>query len=273
MPKEAVEPMTDPVDSPVSDDALLTAYLDGELSADERAVLERRLAGEAALAARLDELKRGGRDFAGAFDLVLAEAPHERLSAILARAAEQVRPAPRDWRRWAIAASVAFFVLGAAAGTLLPLVTGLVQPVPGPQAPNWRQTVAEYMDLMTPETLAIVADNPPQLAGELSAVGQKVSVDLSPERLVLPDSSLKRASLYDFHGKPLAQLAYLSPADGAFAFCIIANGRPDAAVAYEQREGFNIVFWNRNGLGYMLIGKAPRATLEAFAGDLASRVS
>ena len=89
----------------------------------------------------------------------------------------------------------------------------------------------------------------------------------------MPDSALKRASLYAFHGKPLAQLAYLSPADGTFAFCIIANGKPDAPAAAEAREGFNIVFWNRNGLGYMLIGKAPPATLEALAGDLRAQVS
>jgi hypothetical protein len=133
--------------------------------------------------------------------------------------------------------------------------------------------VAEYMGFTTPETLAVVIDNPAELASELSAVGRKISLDLVPDHLALPDATLKRASLYDFHGKPLAQLAYLSPADGAFAFCIIGNGKPDAAVAHEQREGFNIVFWNRNGLGYMVIGKAPRAALEAFAGDLRARVS
>jgi anti-sigma factor RsiW len=267
--------MTDPVDNTLSDDALLTAYIDGELAADERAELEKRLSADAVLGRRLAALKRGGRDFAGAFDVLLAGAPNERLTAILAQAAEQVHPAAprRNWRAFAIAASVALFVLGAAAGYLVPLATGLVQPVQVAQAPNWRQAVAEYMGFMTPDTLAIIADDPAALAGELSAVGEKVSVALSPDRLALPDAALKRASLYDFHGKPLAQLAYLSPAEGAFAFCIIANGKPDQAVAFEEREGFNIVFWNRNGLGYMLIGKAARATLEAFAGDLKAQVS
>ncbi len=268
--------MVDPGDGHLSDDALLTAYLDGELSADARAALEQRLAGEAALSARLEALKRGGRDFAGAFDLLLSAAPTARLSAILAEAKEQARPAPvprRSWRPIAIAASVALFVAGVAAGYLVPLAAGLVQPTQVAEAPNWRQAVAEYMSFITPESLAIIADNPPALAGELAKVGEKLSVDLAPTRLALPDAALKRAALYDFHGKPLVQLAYLSPGEGAFAFCIIANGKPDGAVASEEREGFNIVFWNRNGLGYMLIGKAPRAALEAFAGDLRARVS
>ncbi len=185
-------------------------------------------------------------------------------------------PQRRTWRAWrlgAIAAAIALFVLGAGAGYLVPLATGLVQPVKVAEAPNWRQAVAEYMGFMTPDTLAVISANPSELANELSAVGEKLALALAPDRLALPDASLKRAALYDFHGKPLVQLAYLSPADGAFAFCIIANGKPDAQVASEEREGFNIVFWNRNGLGYMLIGKAPTATLEAFAGDLKAKVS
>jgi anti-sigma factor RsiW len=268
--------MAAPIDRTMSDDALLTAYSDGELTADERSALERRLSSDPALAARLEELRRGGRDFAGAYDTLLAEAPHGRLSSILAEAAEKARPPehrPQRWRLGAIAAAIAVFVLGAAAGYLVPLATGGLRPVEVAEAPNWRQAVAEYMGFTTPETLAIIRDRPAELADEVSAVGQKVSLDLAPDRLALPDATLKRASLYDFHGKPLAQLAYLSPSDGAFAFCIIANGKPDAAVAHEQREGFNIVFWNRNGLGYMLIGKAPRAALEAFAGDLRAKVT
>ena len=46
-----------------------------------------------------------------------------------------------------------------------------------------------------------------------------------------------------------------------------------AAPAFEKREGYNIVFWTKAGRGYMLIGRAPQAELEAFAGDLAGRIS
>jgi anti-sigma factor RsiW len=265
--------MEDPANSQLSDDALLTAYIDGELAAAERAVLERRLAGEATLTTRLTELRRGGRDFPEAFDLLLTAAPNQRLSAMLASVAAQDRPARRSWRPAAIAAAIAIFVIGAGAGAFVPLVTGITQPVRVAEAPNWRQAVAEYMGFMTTDTLAVIPDNPIQLADELSAVGGKIAVDLTPERLALPDAALKRATLYEFRGKPLAQLAYLSPADGTVAFCIIANGKPDAAVAAEEREGFNIVFWNRNGLGYMLIGKAAPATLEAYADDLKAKVS
>ncbi len=90
--------------------------------------------------------------------------------------------------------------------------------------------------------------------------------------MALPNAALKRAELFDFRGKPLVQLAYLTPDSGPVALCIIANGRPDEAAAFETREGFNIVFWTDQGHGYMLIGKAPRGELEAYAGDLIAKV-
>jgi hypothetical protein len=57
------------------------------------------------------------------------------------------------------------------------------------------------------------------------------------------------------------------------AFCIIANGRPDAPPAFEEREGRNIVFWNRDGRGFMIIGTVPREALEDIAATLDSRFS
>jgi anti-sigma factor RsiW len=39
-----------------------------------------------------------------------------------------------------------------------------------------------------------------------------------------------------------------------------------------MREGFNVVYWNDDGRGYLVIGKAPRSVLEAYAGTLAPRV-
>jgi len=170
-------------------------------------------------------------------------------------------------------AFLVLLVVGAVAGYLVSRAAGPGQPPQVAERPGWRQVVAEYMTIMTPETLSIIPQSPAILADEVSAVGRKISLDLTSEKLALPHVYLKRAQLFEFRGMPLAQLAYLSRDDGPMAFCIIANGRPDTGAAFEQREGFNIVFWTHDGLGYMLIGKAPRETLEAFASDLAGKVS
>jgi anti-sigma factor RsiW len=273
--------MAGPVDKGLPDDGVLVAFIDGELDADERRIVEKRLAADSALRARLDMLDRGGRPFAEAFEPLLAAAPHEQLDAIYAAATESL-PKPgvvktntpgRRWGLAAIAAALAIFVVGAAAGFLVPLLTGLVAPVQVAESPNWRQVVAEYSTLTTAETLAAIPVDAGLLSTEVKTLGTRVSLQLSADKLMLPDVMLKRAQAFEFRGRPLVQFAYLSPVDGPLAFCIIANGRPDAAPAFEQREGSNIVFWTKDGRGYMIIGKAPRETLEAFAGSLAGTVS
>ncbi|MCR4282179.1 MAG: zf-HC2 domain-containing protein, partial [Bauldia sp.] len=91
--------MANPVDSVGTDDGILTAYIDGELSADERAALEARLAREPELQARLEVLRRGDRSFAKAYEALLSAAPAERMQAMLAdlaaRRAETGRPPAR----------------------------------------------------------------------------------------------------------------------------------------------------------------------------------
>ncbi len=273
--QKAVERMANPDDNGRSEDAILVAYLDGELDSEERARLEARLADDAALKARLDELSRSDRRFAEAFDGLLAAAPVERLNAMLdgVAGAKAAGPSRRGRGLAAIAAALALFVAGGLVGYVASQATRQA-PTETAQAPppGWRQVVAEYLVLTTADTLAIVPESPAVLSDELAAIGERLALDLSPDRLALPHVYLKRAQLFEFRGMPLAQIGYLSRDDGPVAFCIIANGQPDAGVAFEQREGSNIVFWTRDGRGYMLVGKAPREKLEALAADLAAHV-
>jgi anti-sigma factor RsiW len=254
-------------------DALLTAYLDGELDAAERAALEKRLLAEPALKVRLDQLARGGRPFGPAYAALLSAAPEVRLQAMLADlVAKHERTTGRGGASWwsprAIAAALVIFIAGGIAGYAgLPLLINKA-----PAQPGWRQVVAEYQGLTTTETLAAIPDDDASIRQQLSAIGPKLAVDLTPDKLALPDATLKRVQLYEFRGRPLVQLAYLAGGSGPMALCIIANGRPDEAPAFETREGFNIVFWTDGGRGYMLIGKQPRDALEAYAGDLEPRV-
>lgn len=264
--------MVNPVDSVGSDDDVLTAYLDGELDGAERAGLEERMLANPALKARLDELARGGRPFGPAYDALLAAAPAERLTAMLAEltakhAAVGQRSARSRMRTFAaIAAALVVFIAGGAAGYLW----SALHPA---EPPGWRQVVAEYQSLTTAETLAAITDNPAVISQDLVAMGGKLDLNLTPDSVALPDVALKRTQLFSFHDHPLVQVAYLSPADGPIALCIIANGRADAPTAFEQREGYNIVYWTKGGRGYMLIGKASQQQLEAFASDLAGRFS
>jgi anti-sigma factor RsiW len=252
-------------------DIELTGYLDGELPAEERLAVEARLAADGTLRARLD-LLAGARPAVEAFDLLLAEAPEERLNAIL----ESTRPArpAAAWQRRrlvAVAAALLLIVMGAAIGLG---VSHIITPgeVEVAEPANWRAVVAEYLALYTDETLAAIPDDPALRATELANVGAKLSLHLTPEDVALPGMTLKMAQLLDFRGVPLAQMAYRSASNGPVAFCIIANGKPDMPVTSEQRDSWNIAFWNADGLGYMVIGRIPAETIESLATTLQTRV-
>lgn len=251
------------------DDALLTAWLDGELDVDERAALDRRLAAEPALSERLEVLRGGGRPFAQAYDALLGAAPEERLRArFAALAAQRGGAAIERGRRWPqlAAAAVLLFVLGGIVGYFVSVLT-----TPAPPT-GWRQAVAEYHAFISPETVAFMAEDERALAAELAAIGARMNLDLAPERLALPGAALKRAQLYDYNGMPLLQLVYQGADAEPFALCIIANGRADGAMDFEEREGSGIVYWYKDGYGYLVIGReTPRAVLEAWAGDIAAR--
>jgi anti-sigma factor RsiW len=266
--------MADPVDNGQPDDDLLVAYLDGELGDERRAALEARLAGDAALKARLDALDAGERRFAEAFEILLAAAPQERLDAALASAVGRRGPgASTPWRRLAMmAAGVVLFAVGAVGGYMAPQVLPAPPQQEAAAQPNWRDAVAGYQAFLTAESMSVIAEDPAAVGEELAAVGVKLALDLSPEKLALPHVYLKRVQLLDYREKPLVQLAYLSRQDGPISFCIIANGQPDQPPEFEERNGFNIVFWTAGGRGYLLIGTAPRERLEALAGELAARV-
>src|SRR5258708_6544588 len=107
-----------------SADAELLAYVDGILSQVEREALEARLAGDPVLKARLEELAAGGRRFAGAYDVLLRDAPRERLAQALERAhatlaaRQKVVATPYGGRKWLrpLAAADVLFLAGAAVG-------------------------------------------------------------------------------------------------------------------------------------------------------------
>jgi anti-sigma factor RsiW len=251
-----------------ADDAILTAWLDGELPPAERATLDRRLAGEADLRARLEVLRSGERAFGPAYAALLAAAPAERLAATFAGIGARPdvrrasRPMPRFWL--VVAAALVIFAGGALSGYIASVLTA------EPQPQGWRQVVAEYHALISPETIAVIAEGP--AVAELAAIGERLTLGLDPDRLALPDADLRRAQLYDYNGLPLAQLVYVSPDGEPFALCIIANGRSGGEIAFEEREGSRIVYWYKDGYGYMLIGKATsREVLESYATDLAGR--
>jgi anti-sigma factor RsiW len=260
-------------------DEELVAYLDGELSPADQGALETQLGADPALKARLDQLAAGNRPFVESFEVLLRAAPSERLQNILAGVVADwpARNAGtglhRNYRLAAIAAAILLFVGGAVVGTSLPgiLPLGESENVGAPE--GWRAVVADYLTLYTRDTLADIPDNTALREKELASVGGKLALELSTDKVQLPDLILKRSQIFALDGKPLAQILYLSPENGPVALCIMNDGdKPGEGLKFENRQGRNIVYWSKAGHKFMLIGNLPKSQLETLAASLAVRV-
>ncbi len=259
-----------------SGDALLVAYLDGELDAAERERLEMRLAADPALSARLTFLSRSNFAYEAAFAPLLEAAPKGKLDAILARAtaaqasAMTVSSRPNWSRRGLLAASVALLAVGALGDRV---VGGFIAAGAEGDA-HWRTAVAEYLKLYTPQTLAVISADAAQRAEELAVVQSGLALpDLRPEAVALPGIALKQAQLLQYDGKALGQILYLDARYGPTALCIMQSSRPAAAVDTEERRGLNVAYWSGSGHAFMLIGRQPTEQLATFAQSIARRLA
>ncbi len=273
--------MTKARDKDLPTDEDLVAYLDGELTSDARARMARRLADDHDLQRRLVLLSGGYRPFREAFAPLLDQAPQARLEAMLVSlpeptgSSEAVR-LPHGWGRTAraMAAGLLLFLAGLGSGWLATTLTPMLrEQTAGESASddNWRQAVAEYLTLYTVETLATIPDIATVREQELAAVGGRMGIALSPQKIALANMFFKRAQLLEYDDKPLGQIIYLDPENGPMALCIIADGTSNAGHQMEQREGLNIVYWSQGRYSFMLIGKAPVPRLQEHASALLDR--
>jgi anti-sigma factor RsiW len=259
------------------DDARLVAFIDGGLDESARKAIEARLAAEVDLRERLARLREGGRPFASAFQALLEEAPVERLQTSLAALEPQGRGAAPArsafvFRAGRLAAAAIILVgAGAIVGRygLAWLSPGMeITATTSDQHEDWRQAVAEYMNLYTADTFAT---RPAAQPAELGALGEKIDLALTPERIALEGLQFKGAQIFNYEGAPLGQLAYIDPATGPVLFCIIRDAEPDAAMKAEKRERFAVASWARAGRGYMLIGQLPVHQIAELADSLERR--
>jgi anti-sigma factor RsiW len=261
-----------------NEDAQLVALIDGELDKAARYALEARLTADPDLRERLARLISGGRPFASAFRALLDDAPVERLRSSLAKSVDvheqrqtPVRRYGMSTRRLAAAAAIVLFCTGLVTGWY-----GARWPTRFPEMAtsasdreeDWRQAVAEYMTLYTAETFA---SEPASQEQQLAALGVKIELALTPQRVALGNLQFKGAQIFAFRGSPLGQLGYVDPSTGPVLFCIIRNSESDAAMKAQQLGGFAVASWARGGRGYMLIGKLPTDQTAELAQSLQKR--
>jgi len=235
------------------DDVLLTGLIDGELDQQSGKALKARLEAEPWLRARLKAIEAGGLPFAPAFAALLDEAPIERMKAAAAAIAQPSSRWGNSARALAASVAIVTFLAGIGIGWV------------APHLEDWRDAVAEYAALYTPETFAHAPTGEAIQAPALRLVGSKLGIDLPPEVTKIDGLSFKTAILLAYEGKPLGQLAYADAQGSPVLFCIIADSRHDAAPMNESRNNFALTTWAHGGRGFMVIAQLPAQKVAEIA--------
>jgi anti-sigma factor RsiW len=278
---------TAPTGRPTDTD--LVAHIDGELPVEKVEWMENWLARDAELRERLALLSRGARPFAEAFGLVLTAAPKERLERMLealpgqrqadnaigmrAPQARSARARIRS-RLGLMAAGILLFVAGAffqREFVTLREMAGLE--TAEQDEDEWRQAAAQYVSLYTSETISGIPDDMAPRERELAMVAARLGIPLPLKSIILPGLSLKRAQLLQYEGKPLGQIAYLDPHDGAVALCIYSAAHSDTPPTSERLVGLNVVHWSSRGRAFMLVGHLPAPRLQELASLLSQQLT
>ncbi|WP_246663888.1 anti-sigma factor [Phyllobacterium sp. SYP-B3895] len=254
-------------------DELLVAFLDGELTGEERRRIGALVESDPEVAARYEFLSRSEMPFYDAFVPLLENAPASDLEAILARlpSPNAAEPRGQNWtRRGLLAAAVASVFVGVAIDRAYLRIKDDHEEADGSE---WRSVVAEYLSLYTADTLADLANDPGVQTAQLQLISDWLGLQLPASALALPDIPLKRAQLLQYDGRPLGQLAFLDPEHGPLALCIVKSARGASAPQVEKRYGMNVVYWADAAHGYMLVGRNPVDQLSGLAEKLRTAIS
>jgi anti-sigma factor RsiW len=283
----------------MADDALLLAYVDGELSREERDAVETQLRESAEAREKVALLRTSQVNYAEAFarqplpplpeslrmsveEMVRAHQPASANDATMEPQTQApsapVRSRMRGVPVWLAAACVAGAFV---AGQFLHLdaLPGLGSPGAGGGSPQvasassmspWVQAAIGYQALYTRDTVAYRQDDP--------AVAEKTIGDIrSADGLALrvPDLSsagltFKTVQRLRFNNKPLVQIVYLPRSGPPVALCVMKEPKPDQAVASHTVGQMDVATWRQAELSYALIGQSGQVNLAELGKHIAN---
>jgi anti-sigma factor RsiW len=282
------------------DDTLLMAYVDGELPASRHAEVERAVETSDELAARVADLRVSATlPYHAAFAQQPLPPVPDSLSRFVANLARDgVAKVPADKldvsdeetveaaqtpagqgvpafagrsarARYSSAWLAAAFIAGAFfCGAALKLGPRVLSPFEGRVSP-WVEAAAGYQELYTRETLSDTLDNPSVDARQLDAIRREDGLPLAIPDLQKAGLTFKRLQRLRFHGKPLVQIVYLPEHGAPVALCVIKNQADDQSTQSRRVYGMDVVTWNKDKLGYALIGQRRDVDLPALARQIA----
>jgi anti-sigma factor RsiW len=276
------------------DDVMLMAYVDGEIDAATAREIEKAVAGDVALALRLQHLRNSAMMARGAFAEVLHEPVPDRLIAALGGPTARTDAEPADagkagpagsatvvamprrspWtpRRaalgWAVAASVAALVIGYGVGEMRPPATepGGLQ---NASSQRWLDNVAAYYSVYQNSLQAkdkLLVDFTAADVPELEKwFGAKLNRKLEVPNLQSKGLTTQGGRLVIINDKPAAQFLYSSDKGELVELVIAFTDLPYQPEQITRKGNVNIVHWRDNGYAYAFAGTMDASRLQAIA--------
>lgn len=290
----------------VADDALLMAYVDGELSSQQNQELERLIDASPDLAERVSRLMASCLPYEEAFarqnlppvpetlklSIAALAAQHSTAVEPKVAAAQTTAGHPSGKADSVFSRLFAFlqpkfawpaltFVAGAACYALVLQVgafSGALKPGFDASAPAvaqsspWVQQAAAYQHLYTRETVAYGVQPTDVVTKTLADIRDTDGLALRVPDLSSAGLTFQRVQRLRFNNKALIQLVYL-PANGApVALCVMKEPKPDQSITQQSVAQMNVVTWRQSELGYALIGEPEQGVdLNAVARLVADR--
>lgn len=268
----------------------LSAFMDGEMSREEKEELEKLLASDPDARRIFDELKHGSDVGRKAFDEVLKEPvplalvrsikstqpPKTRdTSPRLARPSLKLAPTGRQ----SLAAALILFALGGGIGYFFGMQPSDV-PAAAPANPaqasarSWLDDIAAYHRVYSRQPRHMVEMQASELdeisKWLVSTVGVKFNFpDLAAEGLVFQGGRMFIAG-----GKPVGQLIYKNLDGDVVAICFTkADGTADDDDFNETiKDDISIVSWHRNDAVYAVVGPSSDPMLDQIANRVSSEI-
>jgi anti-sigma factor RsiW len=290
----------------IADDALLLAYVDGELTPQQCQEIEQLMEVSPEVAKRVSNLMASCLPYHEAFaHQAIPAVPDSLLEKIEVLSKQSIRPlrseeatlertAERTSRNAGLVSRLfaqsrprmGWMAVAFASGAMccmLVLQTGFpgaglksssLQQAPAVaqvQPSPWVRQAAGYQQLYTRDTVNLVVPDAAVVAKTVRDIRQIDGLSLRIPDLSSAGLTFKGVQRLSFDKKALVQLIYLPENGAPVALCVMKEPKPDSAPSQMRVSQMSVVVWRQSELGYALIGEPGGVDLNAIARLVADR--
>lgn len=239
-------------------DTELNAYLDGELSEDERVSVERKLAGDPQAARKMAEMGRLDDAIRSRFAPVLDEPLPDAMQTMLAVPTGATPFAP--WLR--MAAAVVLLLAGGGGGYLL---RGALEPASG-MSTGLVDTAVSAHTVYVAEVRHPVEVGASEEQHLIKWLTKRLGAPVKAPALAAHGYNLLGGRLLANAGQPAAQFMYENTQGSRLTLYVRQAGESEnTAFRFAQGGDVSAFYWIDSPLAYALVGELPRPGLLAIA--------